>query len=187
MNYSGTWNSTATYPLGNVVTYNKATYYSLKSSTTAPNKNKIPDKEPSWWRQVGTIGNTILNGTGAPTTNVGNIGDFYLDKTKINLYGPKTTLGWPTSFVSLKGPKGDTGAQGPKGATGATGPQGPQGTMGATGPAGPQGAKGDTGATGVTGPKGATGPAGPKGDKGDRGPAGTMPPGVELGDMQGAV
>ena len=44
---------------------------------------------------------------------------------------------------TLKGEKGDTGAQGPKGDTGAAGAQGEQGPKGDTGAAG---AKGDTGA-----------------------------------------
>ena len=68
--------------------------------------------------------------------------------------------------ANIKGPKGDTGTQGPqgiKGDTGATGPQGPQGPKGDTGATGP---KGDTGATGAQGPKGE------KGDKGDTGAAG---------------
>ena len=49
--------------------------------------------------------------------------------------------------VGERGPKGDTGPQGPqgpKGDTGATGPQGPQGPKGDTGPQGPQGEKGDS-------------------------------------------
>lgn len=53
--------------------------------------------------------------------------------------------------VNIKGPKGDTGEQGPQGPQGETGPQGPQGE------------KGDTGATGPQGPKGDTGPQGPPG------------------------
>ena len=73
---------------------------------------------------------------------------------------------------TLKGEKGDTGAQGPqglkgeKGDTGATGPKGPKGDKGDTGAQGPQGLKGDKGDTGATGPKG------PKGDKGDTGAQG---------------
>lgn len=43
----------------------------------------------------------------------------------------------PTS-INIKGPKGDTGAQG------ATGPQGPRGLQGATGPQGPQGPAGSS-------------------------------------------
>lgn len=52
-------------------------------------------------------------------------------------------------MTSLKGEKGDTGAQGATGAKGDTGEQGPQGAKGEkgdTGEQGPAGAKGDTGA-----------------------------------------
>lgn len=49
-------------------------------------------------------------------------------------------------LASLKGEKGDTGAQGAKGEKGDTGEQGPQGAKGDTGEQGPQGEKGDTGA-----------------------------------------
>lgn len=49
-------------------------------------------------------------------------------------------------LASLKGEKGDTGAQGATGAKGDTGEQGPQGAKGDTGEQGPQGEKGDTGA-----------------------------------------
>ena len=58
---------------------------------------------------------------------------------------------------ALKGPKGDTGLQGPqgeqgpKGDTGDVGPQGPKGDTGAQGDIGPQGPKGDTGAAGADG------------------------------------
>ena len=75
--------------------------------------------------------------------------------------------------VGEKGPKGDTGPQGPqgpKGDTGATGPQGPaglKGDKGDTGPQGPQGDKGDTGPQGPQGEKGDTGLQGPAGLKGD--------------------
>ena len=77
--------------------------------------------------------------------------------------------------VGERGPKGDTGPQGPqgpKGDTGATGPQGPAGLKGDKGDTGPQGEKGDTGAQGPQGEKGDTGPQGPQGDKGDTGPQG---------------
>lgn len=46
---------------------------------------------------------------------------------------------------SLKGPKGDTGAQGLQGPKGDTGPAGPQGEKGDTGPQGEKGEKGDKG------------------------------------------
>ena len=154
MSYIGTWNSKSTYALGNVVSHNKGIYYSLQSSTKYPNKNKIPDQQPTWWQPVGTIGNTVHNGNGAPSATVGNIGDFYLDVASVNLYGPKTTLGWPASFASLVGPQGETGPQGPQGIPGAAGAMGPQG------PQGVQGERGEQGNAGSTGPQGPQGVAG---------------------------
>ena len=74
----------------------------------------------------------------------------------------------------VKGPKGDTGAQGPQGEKGDTGAQGLKGDKGDTGPQGPQGEKGDTGLQGPQGEKGDIGPQGPKGDKGDKGDPGTI-------------
>ena len=85
--------------------------------------------------------------------------------------------------VGEKGPKGDTGPQGPqgpKGDTGATGPQGPAGLKGDKGDTGPQGPQGDKGDTGPQGPKGDKGDTGPQGEKGDIGPQG---PQGEKGDI----
>ncbi len=114
------------------------------------------------------------------------------------------TLSWTNdgeldnpSPVNLKGPKGDTGDQGPqgeKGNTGDTGPQGVPGNDGATGatfipavaedgtlswsndgevenptPVNLRGPKGDTGDQGPQGEKGDTGDTGPAGPKGDTG------------------
>ena len=61
---------------------------------------------------------------------------------------------------TLKGDKGDTGAQGPQGIQGEQGPQGIQGETG------PQGIQGEIGPQGIQGPKG------DKGDQGEQGPAG---------------
>ena len=85
--------------------------------------------------------------------------------------------------VGEKGPKGDTGPQGPqgpKGDTGATGPQGPAGLKGDKGDTGPQGPQGDKGDTGPQGPKGDKGDTGLQGEKGDIGPQG---PQGEKGDI----
>jgi len=58
-------------------------------------------------------GKSIINGSGSPTANnvVANIGDFYIDTTSHLLYGPYAGT-WP-SGVSLVGPTGSTGPQGP--------------------------------------------------------------------------
>jgi hypothetical protein len=54
-------------------------------------------------------GNTILNGNGVPAASLGNNGDYYVDNTTKNLYGPKTGNAWPAPPTSLIGPKGDAG------------------------------------------------------------------------------
>ena len=70
---------------------------------------------------AGADGSTVLNGSGAPSGGTGVDGDFYIDTTANDLYGPKTAGVWG-SGTSLIGPTGATGAQGDTGATGATGP-----------------------------------------------------------------
>lgn len=51
--------------------------------------------------QAGTNGSVMLSGTIVPTT-IGVNGDYYLNKTTADLYGPKTSTGWGTS-INLKG------------------------------------------------------------------------------------
>ena len=141
-------------------------------------------------RITGTsILNTLLNGKGVPTAKTGENGDFYIDTTTFNMYGPKTNGKWPTP-ISLKGPSGTNGAdgkngssitgttglQGPQGIQGPQGEQGVQGPKGETGATGPQGPIGLTGSTGATGSAGATGPAGPAGATGPAGPQGVAGP-----------
>ncbi|MGB1040545.1 MAG: tail fiber domain-containing protein [Flavobacteriales bacterium] len=123
---------------------------------------------------TGVNGKTIYNGPTNPSSFLGDTGDFYLNTFTYEFYGPKTALGWGTA-TNLKGPKGDSGMQGPQGIAGPIGTQGPKGDTGTTGPqgiagtVGPQGPKGDTGLQGTQGPQGI---AGPKGDSGARGPQG---------------
>lgn len=56
----------------------------------------------------GTNGKTILSGTGIPATNLGTLGDYYLDKGTYNFYGPKTATSWGTP-TALQGPQGPMG------------------------------------------------------------------------------
>ncbi len=165
MDYLGVWSSTSTYTTGKVVKHNGGIFYSLKSTTAAPNRNRSPSTNPTWWEQVGTIGNTLHSGLQAPVPSVGNPGDYYIDTANNRLFGPKNAVtGWPAGAVSLIGPAGTTGAQGP---------QGPAGAVGATGPAGAQGAQGNQGPQGVQGPQGPTGNTGP------------MPQGLSVYDANG--
>ena len=109
-----------------------------------------------------TISNLQLDfGDGLKAQEVGNDGDkrvlVTLDKDALK------------NDPAFKGPKGDTGAQGPKGDKGDAGVQGPKGDKGDTGAQGPKGDKGDTGAQGPKGDKGDTGAQGPAGKDGKDG------------------
>jgi hypothetical protein len=126
----------------------------------------------------GTDGNRVFSGTGAPASNLGRSGDFYLDLTAsaAKLYGPKSGGSWGSGAAIQVGPAGATGAAGSTGPTGAgsTGPTG-AGMTGATGATGAAGSAGSAGSPGATGPTGAggTGPTGPASSiTGPTGPAG---------------
>ena len=115
------------------------------------------------------IGNTVdfLSGYGAPTLDVGEEGNGYVDLNNGDFYH-RDGAGW--NFVlNIKGPQGAQGDQGPQGPQGERGPEGAIGPQGEIGQQGPQGvtglpgAKGDTGATGATGITGAMGSQGPQG------------------------
>ena len=58
--------------------------------------------------------NTILSGSTAPTATIGSVGDYYIDLTSVNLYGPKTAEGWGNP-VSLRGLQGQNGTDGQNG------------------------------------------------------------------------
>jgi hypothetical protein len=63
----------------------------------------------------GANGNSVLNGSGAPSSSLGNAGDFYIDTAAKVIYGPKASGSWAGSGTSLIGPQGTTGATGPAG------------------------------------------------------------------------
>ena len=62
-------------------------------------------------------GNQILSGIGAPDASLGNVGDYYLDKSTGKLYGAKTAQGWGTP-INLKGQDGANGSNGQNGSSG---------------------------------------------------------------------
>ena len=80
----------------------------------------------------GQDGRTIFNGDDDPLSTEGQDGDFYINTSSSNLFGPKKDGVWPIG-VSL------FGTQGPQCPQGAQGPQGPQGPQGSEGPQGPEG------------------------------------------------
>lgn len=101
-------------------------------------------------------GNIVHYGSGAPSSTIGEIGDYYFDLSVSDLYGAKTESGWGDP-VSLKGDRGERGEQGE------------QGEKGEKGEAGDKGEKGDKGAQGDKGLIGDKGEQGDKGLKGDDG------------------
>lgn len=52
--------------------------------------------------EKGVNGSTILSGFSKPTLEIGNIGDFFINLTNMDFYGPKSSTGWGNS-ISLKG------------------------------------------------------------------------------------
>jgi hypothetical protein len=87
---------------------------------------------------AGLNGLSILNGINNPSITAGVNGEFYINTTTNQLFGPKTSGSWGTGINLV----GATGATGPVGAVGATGTQGSIGLPGATGAQGPVGPKG---------------------------------------------
>jgi hypothetical protein len=81
---------------------------------------------------TGADGTKIYSGTAAPTATIGANGDFYVNKTTGDFYGPKTAAGWGTA-TALKGPKGATGATGTAGSKIYSGSGVPDASLGTNG------------------------------------------------------
>lgn len=60
---------------------------------------------------AGINGSTIFSGKTAPSSTIGKMGDFFLNLTNGDLYGPKSSNGWGVPF-SLKGATGEQGIPG---------------------------------------------------------------------------
>lgn len=149
---------------------------------------------------VGLGGDTVivtsfLSGDGAPASDIGVLGDHYLDEIDTILYGPKDDTGWG-SGTSLIGPAGPQGAAGSVGTSLTFKGAWAGGTAYSTNDwvsyqgnsyaavAGSTGVTPGTdatkwaalaisGAAGATGPQGDPGADGPEGPAGPDGPAGT--------------
>ena len=70
---------------------------------------------------VGTKGSTLLTGIGAPSNQLGEDGDTYIDKNGAVIYGPKKSGVWGNG-IGFGGPAGSQGPTGPTGPTGGVGP-----------------------------------------------------------------
>ena len=141
-----------------------------------------------------SLANTILSGKSAPTTKLGINGDFYINTSTFQIYGPKVNNRWPAP-ISLIGPTGNAGSDGKQGdkgssssgATGSKGENGEKGDKGETGEKGEKGEKGEVGAVGAKGDTGTTGPTGATGATGAAGATGatgaTGPSNVQVGEI----
>lgn len=87
-------------------------------------------------------------GAGAPSSGLGEDGDFYLDTSSGDVY--ERDGSW-SLVANIAGPEGPAGEAGPQGAAGPAGEAGPQGEEGPEGPAGVDGADGADGANGDDG------------------------------------
>ena len=119
--YQGAYSAGTNYNLGNVVTWQGATYSSLETG----NHGNAPDASPLAWGVLsargamgitGPVGPQGLQGVGGPAGSVGPPGEM----------GPQ----------GLQGIAGQAGAQGIPGVVGAQGLQGPVGPQGLAGPVG---------------------------------------------------
>ncbi len=177
LSFTGNYQSTVNYALGNGVRWQGAEYVSL----IAGNHGNTPDQSPADWALFATDGLAGAQGSAGATGATGPTG--------------------PAGPQGVAGPTGATGAQGPQGPAvanyrgnyasatnyttadavsyggstyvsligfnvGNTPDQSPAdwavlAAQGMAGPAGAPGAAGATGATGPAGPTGAVGPAGP--------------------------
>lgn len=86
---------------------------------------------------AGLAGSNLLSGSSAPSTNLGNVGDSFINVATGDFFA-KSASGWNRTG-NIMGPQGPAGAQGPVGSTGPQGPAGVQGPVGPTGPQGPAG------------------------------------------------
>lgn len=66
------------------------------------------------------IGSAWYRGAGAPAGGLGTNGDYYLDTTSGNIYGPKAAGAWGAAVFNIaEGQEGPAGPQGPTGPAGA--------------------------------------------------------------------
>lgn len=140
LTYKGIWNPTASYTVGDVVSYSPngvtSSYVAVGASQNVEPSSDSVNGAAHWalLAQGGTQGGPGAQGAAGAT-------------------GPAGVTG----AIGATGVTGPTGVTGLTGVTGATGPTGPTGSQGI------QGVTGTTGATGVTGPTGATGATGTSG------------------------
>lgn len=82
---------------------------------------------------AGEDGSKIYADEGAPSDDIGTIGDYYLNTTTGEYHGPKTTQGWGSPTIVLKGQDGKDGEDGEDGSQIFSGNGAPDQTLGEVG------------------------------------------------------
>ncbi len=82
---------------------------------------------------AGEDGSTMHSGTGAPGSDIGENGDYYLDTNTGELYGPKDSSGWGSPIIVLKGEDGQDGQDGEDGSQIFSGTGAPASSLGVEG------------------------------------------------------
>jgi len=60
---------------------------------------------------AGEDGSMIYSGSGAPGSDIGSNGDYYLNTDNGDFYGPKDDSGWGNPVIALQGEEGEDGSQ----------------------------------------------------------------------------
>jgi hypothetical protein len=184
-NPSGTFNSTNTYNLGDVVFYSGSSWVFEPSPSNPVSSGSAPNVDANWTvfaaggppgpqGAIGVTGATGATGFRGVTGSTGATGGTGIQ----GLIGPTGATG-SLGIQGIAGPTGSTGIQGVVGPTGSTGlqgligPTGSTGIQGIVGPTGSTGIQGLTGPTGSTGIQGVVGPTGSTGIQGLTGPTGS--------------
>lgn len=81
---------------------------------------------------AGEDGSMMYSDQGAPDASTGENGDYYLDETTGELFGPKNDDGWGTP-ISLQGPPGEDGQDGEDGSQIHSGSGAPDASLGSIG------------------------------------------------------
>ena len=90
----GTGATGATGPAGTIAV-GSVTTGDAGSSVLITNTGSTTEATLNFTIPKGDTGKTILNGTGAPGSGVGVVGDFYVDTSADTIYGPKDSSGSP--------------------------------------------------------------------------------------------
>ncbi len=93
----------------------------------------------------GTNGNFFFSGAGTPSTGLGQVNDFYINRNNGDVYQKVSNNNWGSVLFNLKGPQGNQGVQGDQGIQGNQGATGTPGTVWYSGSAVPSNGTGVNG------------------------------------------